>query len=250
MPAVLVLPLEDTSMTANPASQFIIGSPTLKPWWYRHICRYGNLTAFWYTANPDNGAFVIGGQTVTPGGAITVAGTRIALPSTAAYAVVSMSTIPLQGSSPDVITCASSTYKPISGIFTIGGPTLTPCGAITIFGTCVALSLFTPATPCAVIGSSTIPLAPTTIEPDLLTFGGQVYTANSLTGFVIGRQTLRPGGAVTVDGVHTSFAPAATDAVVGTNTIGIGGLMLNRLNGGGDGKAGGNGSMVQFFGGG
>ena len=100
------------------------------------------------------------------------------------------------------------------------------------------------------IGSSTIPLAPSTIEPDLLTFGGQVYTANSLTGFVIARQTLRPGGAVTVDGVHTSFAPAATDAVVGTNTIDIGGLMLNRLNGGGEGKAGGNESMVQFFGGG
>ena len=79
-----------------------------------------------YTPTPNNGAFVIQGQTVTPGGAITVAETRKSLAPTAAYAVVGASTIPLQGNSPDFITFAGSTYKPTSGSFTIGGQTSTP----------------------------------------------------------------------------------------------------------------------------
>lgn len=278
-PTVAVLPIGDTYITANSASQFIIGSQTLTPGGVvtvagtpislpsgsgyalvgsstvpligsPAITNSPSLLKFagqTYTANSNNGAFVIGGQTVTPGGAITVAGTRIALAPTAAYAVVGISTIPLQGNSPDVITFAGSTYKPTSGSFTIGGQTLTPGGAITISGTLISLSPVSP-TPYAIIGSSTFPLASATTGPDLLTFAGQIYTANSLTDFVIAGQTLTPGGIITISGTPISLAPAATDAVVGTSTVGIGNYIMNGFGSGGQSGVGGNGSVVQFLG--
>ncbi len=278
--AIAVLPIGDTSITADSASQFIIGSQTLSPGGIVTVAGtpislpsgssyalVGSSTVSiinsptksnspgiltfagqTYSANPSNGAFIIGSQTVTPGGTITVAGTRIALAPTAAYAVIGASTTPLQGNSGDVITFAGSTYTASSGSFTIGGQTLTPGGAITVSDTRISLSPSSPATPYAVIGSSTVPLAPTTIGPDLLTLGGQVYTANSATNFIIAGQTLTPGGTITVDGTPISLAPAATDVVVGTSTIGIGGYVLNGLNGGGGSGVGGNGSVVQFLG--
>lgn len=277
--AVAVLPIGDTAITANSVSQFIIGSQTLTPGGVvtvagtpislpsgsgyalvgsstvpligsPAITHSPSLLKFagqTYTANSNNGAFVVGDQTVTPGGAITVAGTRISLAPTAAYAVIGTSTIPLSGNSPDVITFAGSTYKPTSGSFTIDSQTLAPGGAITVSGTVISLSPASP-TPYAVIGSSTVPLASATPKPDLLTFGRQVYTANSLTDFVIAGQTLTPGGVITVSGTPISLAPAATDAVVGTSTVGIGGYIMNGFNGGGDSGIGGNGSVVQFLG--
>lgn len=105
-----------------------------------------------YTADSRNGAFVIGGQTVPPGRAITVAGTRIALVPTAAYAVGGTSTIPLHGNLQILITFAGSTYTATSGSFMIGSQTLTPEGAITVSGTRISLSPV-PATPYVVIGS-------------------------------------------------------------------------------------------------
>ena len=161
--------------------------------------------------------------------------------------MVGTSTIPLQGNSPDVIVLASSTHKPTSGSFSIGGQILTPGGAITVSGTLISLSPASP-TPYAVIGSTTVPLASATTGPDLLTFGGQVYTANSLTEFFIAGQTLTPGGIITFSGTPISLAPAATDAVVGTSTVGIGTYILKGFGSGGESGVGGNGSVVQFLG--
>ena len=75
--------------------------------------------------------------------------------------------------------------------------------------------------------------------------GGQIYTANSLTDFVIAGQTLTPGGSIVVNGTPISLPPGATDAVVGTSTVGVGGYIMSGFNGG----DGGNGSVVQFLGG-
>lgn len=198
-----------------------------------------------YTADSRNGAFVIGGQTVTPGGAITVAGTRIALVPTAAYAVGGTSTIPLQGNLQTLITFAGSTYTATPGSFMIGSQTLTPGGAITVSGTRISLSPV-PATPYAVIRSSTLPLVPATVGPDFSTYGGQVYMANLPTDFVIAWQTLTPGRLITADGTPISLAPAATDAVVGMSTIGIRGYIKNGFNGRGESGARGNESVAQF----
>ena len=82
---------------------------------------------------------------------------------------------------------------------------------------------------------------------DLLTFGGQVHTAYSLTDSAIAGQTLTPGGIITVDETPISLAPAATDAVVGPSTVRIGGLTLDGLNGSGGSSAGGNGIVARFF---
>ena len=177
-----------------------------------------------------------------------MAGTPIALGPTAAYAVVGTSTVPLQGNLDNIITFASSAYTATAGSFTIAGQTLTPGGTITVSGTRISLSPSSPATPYAVIGSSTIRLAPATIGPDVLTVGGQVYTANLLTDFVIAGQILTPGGKITVNGTPVSLASGATEAVVGTSTVGIGGYIMNGFNGGGGSNDGGNGSVVRFLG--
>ena len=279
---ISVLPLGDTSITANPASDFIVESQTLSPGGAITIAGtpislpagssyalVGSSTVSLislsakqdqpsvltfagqrYTADPSNEAIVIEGQTVTPGGAITVAGTRIALAPTAAYAVVGPSTIPLQATSNAVLTFATSAYTATSGTFTIAGQTLTPGGIITVSGTRISLSPSAPATPYAVIGSSTFQLAPAnTVGLHLLTIGDQLYTANSLTDFVIAGQTLSPGGAITVNGTLISLPSDATDAVVGTSTVGVGGYILSGFNGDRGSGNGGNGSVVQFLGG-
>ena len=161
--------------------------------------------------------------------------------------MVGTSTIPSQGNSPDVITFAGSIYKPTAGSFTIGGQTLTPGDAITVSGTLIFLSPVSPTT-YAVIGSSIFPLACATTGPELLTFGGQVYTANSLADFVIAEQALTPGGIITISGTPTSLAPAATDAIVGISTAGIGNYIMNGFGSGGESSVEGNGSVVQFLG--
>ena len=281
-PATAVLPLGETSITANSASDFIVGSQTLKPGGVITIAgtrislpagssyvlvgtstvslidlpakqgQSGILTFAGesYTADASNGAIVIEGQTLTPGGAITVAGTRIALSPTAAYAVIGASTIPLQEGNPNgILTLARSEYTATSGSYTISGQTLTPGGTITVSGTRISLSPSSPTTPYAVIGSSTIPLLPTTSGPDFLTVGGKIYTANSFTEFMIAGQTLTRGGAITVNGVPITLAPAATDAVVGTSTVGVGGYIMSGFNGEQGSGDGGNGSVVEFLGG-
>ena len=285
--AVALLPLGGTFINANTASQFIIGSQTLSPGGAITVAGtqislpsgasyvlVGSSTiplvtpptinsspgilsfaGQIYTASPSNSAFVIGGQTLTPGGAITVAGTPISLPLGSSYALVGSSTVALIGSpimtnAPKLLTFAHQTYTADSnnGAFTIGGQTITPGGAITVSGTRISLSPSATADAYAVIGSSTIPLEPATSGLDLLTFGGKVYTANSFTDFVIGGQTLTPGGVITVDGTRISLAPTATDAVVGTSTVGIGGYIMNGFNGAGSSGSGDNGSVVQFLG--
>ena len=285
--AVALLPLGGTFISANTASQFIIGSQTLNPGGAVTVegtqislpsgasyVLVGSSTVSLvappaittspgilsfagqiYTANPSNGFFVIGGKTLTSGGAITVAGTPISLPLGSSYALVGSSTVALTGSpvmtnAPNLLTFAGQTYTADSknGAFTIGGQTITPGGAITVSGTRISLSPSATADAYAVIGSSTIPLEPATSGLDLLTFGNKVYTANSFTDFVIGGQTLTPGGVITVNGTPISLAPTATDAVVGTSTVGIGGYIMNGFNGAGSSGSGNNGNVVQFLG--
>ena len=77
-----------------------------------------------------------------------------------------------------------------------------------------------------------------------MTVGGQIYTANSLTDFVIAGQTLTPGGSITVNGTPISLLPDVTDAVVGTSTVGVGGYIMSGFNGDKGSGGGGNGSVV------
>lgn len=122
-----MLPLGETSITADSASQFIIGP-----------------------------------QTLSPGGSITIAGTPICMPSGSSNALVGSSTISLIGTpaitkSPELLTFVGQTHTadPNNGAFVISGQTVTPGGAITVAGTRIAVA---PTDGYAVLGTSTIPL--------------------------------------------------------------------------------------------
>jgi len=163
--------------------------------------------------------YVIGSQTLTPGGIITVSGTPISLGPSASVAVVGISTQqlaapPVTKPITPVLTFAGSTYTADStSEFVIASQTLSPGGAITVSGTPISLG---PGASVAIVGTSTQQLSPT--KAAIITFGGSTYTANSASDFVIASQTLTPGGALTIGGTPISYAPGGSDVVIGSST--------------------------------
>lgn len=195
-----------------------------------------------YTAD-TNSDFVIAGQTLTPGGVITVSGTAISLGSSATVALVGSSTETLlQGTaSAKLITFGASTYTAdAASDFIIAGQTLTPGGAITISGT--PISLDSSAT-IALIGTSTQILA-SEQGTKAITFGGSTYTADAASDFILAGQTLTPGGVITVSGTPISYASSGSDVVVGGTTESVVGYTSSIVNGFGPAETGvgGNGS--------
>ncbi|TKA68397.1 hypothetical protein B0A49_10641, partial [Cryomyces minteri] len=175
-----------------------------------------------YTANAGS-SYVIAGQTLTPGGVITVSGTTISLAPSAANIVVNgvKQTLasPATITAPPVLTIGGMTYTANTGTtYTIASQTLTPGGVITVSGTVISL---TPSATAIVVNSVTTTLFPAgvvTTSAPLLTVGASTYTANAGTTFTIGGQTLTPGGVITVSGTIISLSASATIAVVGTVT--------------------------------
>ena len=166
--------------------------------------------------------FTIAGQTLSPGGVITVSGTPISLGPSATIAVIGSSTQQLEIlTSTDrerLLTFGGSTFTPDrSSYFTIAGQTLSPGGVITVSGTPISLGA---SATIAVIGSSTEILASAegTQTAKMITFGGSTYTADSATDFVIAGQTLTPDGVITVSGTAISLDPSGTIAVIGSST--------------------------------
>ena len=193
------------------------------------VLTYGGST---YTVSSS--AFVIGSQTLTPGGLITVSGTPISLATGASVAVIGSSTqslgtatiTPAPSQQAPILTFAGATFTAdSSSAFVIAGQTLTPGGQITVSGTPISLA---PGATVAVIGSSTGALATATIaagETETareITFGDSTYTANAASDFVIAGQTLTPGGVITVSGTRVSYGAAGTDVVVGSSTEPVG----------------------------
>lgn len=217
-----------------------------------------------YTANAA-GAYVIGTQTLNPGGpAITVFGTPISLEPVASVVVVGTSTETLKPNPPPtaalpLITIAGSRYTAnAAGDYIINGQTLIPgAPAITISGTPISL---TPSASDLVIGTSTEILHPNpsaVILPSI-TIAGKTYTANAAGDYLIGSQTLIPGrSGIVVSGTPVSLAPDGKDALVGTSvetlvasttgSPGIGGAILSAFNGGAGGT--GTGAGMAFTGG-
>ena len=100
-------------------------------------------------------------------------------------------------------------------------PTMTPGGAIPVPGTPITTAELAPT--AIVTRTEKQRLDPITAagavgSPPAFSFGGSTFTENSASAFVIGTQTLTPGGVVTVDGSTISLAPSAT-AVVVINTM-------------------------------
>lgn len=175
-----------------------------------------------YTANAAS-QFIVAGQTLPPGGQITVSSTTLSLAPSGNVAVIGTSTelltTPAPTSNPAILKFAGSTYTANSASqFLIAGQTLAPGNTITASGTPIFLPV---GTNLAVIGTSTETLATAsalTEEAPVLTWDGSTYTADASSDFIIASETLTPGGIITVFGTPISLAPGAADAVIGTST--------------------------------
>lgn len=164
------------------------------------------------TANAQ-GQYIVDGQTLTPGGGISVSGTPISLAAGGAYAVIGSSTENLAITPRPALTVGTQVVTAnIQGQYIIDGQTLTRAGVITISGTQVSLA---PNGAFAVVGTSTENLAAT--SPSALTIGTQPITPNAFGQYTIDGQTLTRGGVVTVSGTPISLAPGGEYAVVGTS---------------------------------
>ena len=212
---------------ASDASVAVIGSSiqnlryaidTTVPLGHDRVLTFAGSTV---TADSSS-AFVIAGETLTPGGEVTVSGTPISLAPGASIAVVGSSTQHLGIATPTgqapIITFAGSTYTADrTSVFTIDDQTLSPGGIITVSGTPISLGS---TASIAVIGSSTQQLGTPnpTGQGRLLTFAGSTFTADRSSVFTIAGQTLSPGGVITVSGTPISLGPSATIVVIGSST--------------------------------
>ena len=253
-PAVTVAPeivVGGTTFTGNSGSSFVIGGQTLapgsvitvsgttislnpsggsviingntepvitQPVTIGPLLTVGNTV---YTAISGS-SYIIAGQTLTPGGTIIVAGTTVSLGPSASYAVINGATETLSGPAalitPPPITIGNGVFTAIPGTGTtylIGGSALTPGGIITVAGTTISLSPGATAVVVNGVTTTLIPTAPIT-NPPLLTIGTATYTAlpGGGTTFVIGGQTLTPGGVITVSGTTISLSPSATALII------------------------------------
>ncbi|KAL8851603.1 MAG: hypothetical protein Q9221_003440 [Calogaya cf. arnoldii] len=205
----------------------------------------GVATAGAFTFNRGSGSdLVIGTQTVTAGApAVTISGTPVSLPVDATAVVIGGSTLPLSRAATmsAVLTINGNNYTAISGsTYLIGSQTLVPGGpAITVSGTPFSLPLS--ATAVVAVGS-TVPIPDQTSAPTVLEINGQTFTRTSGSNFLIGTQTLVPGGAaITVNGTLVSLGAAATNLVLGTQTEslttsqGLGAIIMGEFSDGGPG---------------
>lgn len=253
-PNPAVINFAGSTYTANAASHFVVAGQTLTPGGQITVANtpisldpsadvavVGGSTQFLATATPSPNAavmtfagstytanaasqFVVAGQTLTPGGHITVSNTPLSLASSGNLAVIGTSTqlltTPAPASNPAILTFAGSTYTANSASqIIIAGQTLTPGGTITASGTPISMPQ---GANIAIIGTSTQTLAtaPTvpTAEAPVITFEGSTYTADASSDFVIASQTLTPGGIITVLGTPIRLANGAADAVIGSST--------------------------------
>jgi hypothetical protein len=206
-----------TSAVANPPASF---APTIA---------IGN--SIFTPVSGSGNMFVIGDQTLTPGGqALTISGTVISLAPSSSYVVVNGVTSSLATSAivaaaqitiAPALTIGSDVFQPLPGIGTsylIGSSVLTPGGVITVSGTTISLA---PSASEVVINGQTSSLThafqPVITNAPLLTIGSNTFTALSGTTYVIGGQTLKPGAAITINGTTISLAPGATQLIYGSS---------------------------------
>ncbi|KAJ5029889.1 hypothetical protein PSV08DRAFT_385118 [Bipolaris maydis] len=178
---------------------------------------------------PSEPVFVVADKTLIPGGpAITVSGTTLSLASSASFVVINDVTSTLIDAAPSHVsapplTIGDVTFRPLPGTATaylIGSILLSAGGSIVTSGT--TISLASGATALVVNGqtSSILPQVPPVItNPPLLTIDAETYSAVSGGGtvFVIGGETLAPGGTITVDGTTISLAIGATELIYGSS---------------------------------
>jgi hypothetical protein len=182
------------------------------------------------TGNAATQFFIAPGQTLTPGGTVTVDGTIVSLAPSASFIVIGGTTqvLPTAASTvtsrPEIVIGGSTiTANPgdsgAAPTFMISGTTLAPGQVKTIDGTVISLA---PSGSFIVIGGSTqtFPAAvPTITAPPEIVVGGSTITANpgnpgAAPTFVVSGQTLVPDQVITLDGTTISLGPSGSFVVV------------------------------------
>ena len=189
-----------------------------------------------YSTLASSPGYIIDGQTLQPGSAVTVSSHVFALPATSvtglvvdgsAVSIVSSSTEPTATDGVLTVqsTAISYTILPSSSGYVVDGKILQPGSTITALGHVFALPSASGAE--IAVDGTPVPIAPLDIEPtavgSVLTAGGAIITYNLLpssSGIEVAGQTLSPGSTVTVDG-HTLAIPTTqgVDIIVDGSTV-------------------------------
>jgi hypothetical protein len=263
-----VLTVGDTTVTANPQGQFVVGTQTLVPGGPPITADGSTLSlgpsgsiavvngvtqtlanapfatqAPVLTVNGETiSATVVGGttqfvlapgQTLTPGGVLTVDGTTFSLPSSGSGSTIVIngvtSTLTAPGL-PIITVNGQAVTASVSGGTTAfilaPGQTLTPGGVLTVDGTTFSLPESASGSVVVINGvTSTLGQPASITAAPSLTIDGNIYAAtvrDGTTEYVLGEgTTLQPGGVVTLDGTTYSLDEEGTALIVNGKTSSI-----------------------------
>ena len=232
-PIFPVITLGNQVITANSASQFLVGDQTLVPGApaitvatpANAVAAFGplptTLTVGGEVFTPNPTAFSIDGTTISAGGSgVTVDGTSISLgPSGILNIGGSTISLPVNEASPTAYTIGGQVFTPNPTAFSLDGTTISAGGpGAMVDGTLVSLG------PSGLlnIGSSTISLGLNAASPTptAYTIGNQVFTPNP-TAFSIDGTTISAGGpGITIDGTIVSLGSSGI-LDIGGSTISL-----------------------------
>lgn len=232
-PVLPVITLGNQVITANTASQFLVGDQTLVPGApaitvaapASALATFGPspaaLTVGVEVFTPNPTAFSIDGTVISAGGpGVTVDGTSISLgPSGVLNIGGSTISLPVNEASPTAYTVGGQVFSPNPTAFSIDGTTISAGGpGAVIDGTLVTLG------PSGIleIGSSTISLGLNVASPipSAYTIGNQVFTPNP-TAFSIDGTTISAGGpGVTIDATVVRLGSSGI-LDIGSSTISL-----------------------------
>ncbi|KAK3652595.1 hypothetical protein LTR56_001959 [Elasticomyces elasticus] len=249
-----VITVGSATISANTASQYVVGTQTLAPGGSTVVvsgttysldpsasgmvandvtqnlqpdasaANTGSLlVAGGHTFTPDSSsAIVIAGQTLQPGSQTVVAGTTYSLDASASAVAINGVTQDLQPVSPAtaIFTANGQTFTAgASSALVIAGQTLQPGSEATIAGTTYSL---VPSGSALVVNGATQTaqsLAPaTSSDAPVFVVNDQAIHEDLSSNAIISGQTLAPGSATVIDGTTYSLEPSATALVVDGTT--------------------------------
>ncbi|KAF2017233.1 hypothetical protein BU24DRAFT_146489 [Aaosphaeria arxii CBS 175.79] len=215
-----------TIAVVNGVTQTLGNAPPITP---PPVLTAGSLTVPATIIGGTTQFVVAPGQTLTPGGVLTVNGNTFSMPADGhgSTIVINGVTSTLNGGGIPVLTRegegVTASVNQGTTAFVFGpGQTLTPGGQITVSGTTFSMPASASGTVIVINGvTTTLGQSPITAAA-VLTVDGKTYSAtvrDGTTEYVLGPgTTLRPGDAITVSGTTYSLDPSGTALVVNGKT--------------------------------
>ena len=174
---------------------------------------------------------LIGSQPPFPESIDSIDSVALPLAVSASYVLTIITTVPIEGpmapSDSAAIVFEGHTYTANSlSAFVVNSQTLTHGGMISIGSIVLSLPISASFVVEGTLGTS-IPSG----NPEVFTFAGQPYTANSASDFTVDGKTLAPGSVITISGTPIALAATPTNVVIGTSTQGLGALIVQGIGG-------------------